>query len=370
MKRCMTILCVLAVLVVAVSGCEPKLATPTKSGAEALGDTAFYDESTGSVLTDLSSRFDFKIEQWELSTDASGQERLLFGVTIKNKTKTRLNNFDCDILFDEQLLYLFTTGLTTYDQNQPVDLIPEVTANGAGYSFDLSVNTEEQAAELGADKSELLKKAGFITLKMNWDGGEETVTLDCGKLNKAQSYENLLRTEDVVDIVVGPAEGSAGIRTMTLHYLNQGVAKSDILKDICFIDCSEYNDDNGREQTLSASDSDGDGIVDFIVYREFWFPDLKLIHPEVPLWPMVYEYDLNSGFMVVSAKHADIFKLYTKTLKKRLDSEKAEMTDNALLPVKRLIYAAEKIADGSFVPASAYEDKYYEDVYVLTKDIK
>ncbi len=179
------ILAILAILMITAIGCEAKLSTPTEIGAEAKADAYFYDEASGKVLTDLSDRFDFKIEQWALHPDQdTGEERLLFSVSIKNKTKTSLKNFKCDILFDEDMLYLFTTGLTNYDQHQPVDFIPDVTANGASYSVDLSVNTDEQVAEFGADKNDLLDKVKNVTLKLSWDGGEETVTMDCGELNQ------------------------------------------------------------------------------------------------------------------------------------------------------------------------------------------
>ena len=181
MKRFIAILCVASAFLLTAAGCEARPATPTESGAEVKSDAYFYDETTGKVLTDLSDKFDFKIEQWTLKPDKeTGQERLLFGVTIKNKTKTSLDNFSGDIQFDNKLLYLFVTGLTNYDQFEPVDLIPEVTANGVSYSVDISVNTAEQVKENGADKDELLEAAKFVTLKLRWDGGDETVTLDCG----------------------------------------------------------------------------------------------------------------------------------------------------------------------------------------------
>ncbi len=178
-------LAMLTLLLIAAIGCEARLSTPTESGAEDKGDAYFYDEKSGKVLTDLSESFDFKIEQWALKPDHdTGEERLLFSVGIKNKTKSSLRNFKCDILFDEDMLYLFTTGLTNYDQHQPVDFIPYVTGNGASYSVDLSVNTDEQVAEFGADKSDLLDKVKNVSLKLSWDGGEETVTIDCGELNQ------------------------------------------------------------------------------------------------------------------------------------------------------------------------------------------
>ena len=369
MRKFAAVLCVLVIFLFAVAGCEARLHAPTENGAEDKGDRYFYDETSGKILTGLSDRFDFKIEQWELRPDGkTGLARLLFNVTIKNKTKTRLNNFNCDILFDKRLIDFFTTGLTNYDQYEPVDLIPDVTANGAGYSVDLSLNTDKQMTEFGAEKDKLFEAAQFVTLEMNWEGGEETVTLDCGKLEKAE--KSLLTVNDFINIELSAPEGSGAIRTMTLHYMQNGEEKSDVLNNIARIDCDGYDDD-AREQTLTSSDEDGDEIADFIVYREFWFPDLKLIHPEIPLWPTVYEYDLSNGFVIASAKHATIFAQYAETLKNRLESGKEEMTDNVLLSLKRLIAAAEHVADGSFGPASAYSDKhYYKDVYRLTKDIK
>ncbi len=369
MKRFIAILCAGAAFLLVVAGCEARIATPTESGAEAKGDTFFYDESTGRVVTDLSDRFDFKIEQWKLSfNEEAGQERLLFGVTIKNKTQTRLKNFNGDIRFDDKLLYLFVTGLTNYDQYEPVDLIPGVTANGVSYSADISVNTADQVKENGYDKDQLLETARFVTLKLSWDGGEETVTLDCGRPGTEEHNEVRLTAENLLNIALSAPEGSGGIRTMTLYYMKDGKEYTDILDDISSIDSGGY-DDEAKEQTLTDSDSDGDGIVDFIIYREFWFPDLDMAHAEVPRWPTVYEYDLHGGFVIASAKHRAYFETYAKQLKDKLDTDMDHMSDAAILAVKRLKFAAERIADGAFAPSSPYGDQCYADVCELTKGI-
>jgi hypothetical protein len=94
-----------------------------------------------------------------------------------------------------------------------------------------------------------------------------------------------------------------------------------------------------------------------------------VVHAEVPLWPAVYEYDLASGFIVASAKHKNYFKTYAKDSKEQLSEGKAYMSDAALLALSRLVYAAERVADGSFIPQSPYANQRYEDVYELTKGI-
>jgi hypothetical protein len=188
MRKRVAVIMVLTALLLAAVGCEAKLSVPTQSGAEEKGDAYFYDESSGTVLTDLSDNFDFKIQQWELHPDEeTGLERLLFNVSIKNKTNTSLKNFNCDIQFDESMLYLFTPGLTNYDQNQPIDLIPDVTGNGASYAVDLSVNADKEIEKIGADKNDLLEKARYVTLKLSWDGEEETVLIICDELLAKES---------------------------------------------------------------------------------------------------------------------------------------------------------------------------------------
>ena len=46
------------------------------------------------------------------------------------------------------------------------------------------------------------------------------------------------------------------------------------------------------------------------------------------------------------------------------------MDDVEILAIKRLIHAAEKIADGSFSPESPYKNDHYTDVYDLVETIK
>ena len=177
-----------------------------------------------------------------------------------------------------------------------------------------------------------------------------------------------LATNNFIDIVVSSPEGSGALRTLTLHYLQDGEKKQDILDDITQIDNKDY-DNEKKEQVFTESDYDGDGFFDIIVFQEFWFPDITLAHAEVPEWPTIYEYNQKVGFVLASSKHKDYFMLYTKSLKDRLSTEQATMSDNAILALQRLIYAAESVADGSFIPESTYNDLYYEDVYTLTNAV-
>lgn len=179
----------------------------------------------------------------------------------------------------------------------------------------------------------------------------------------------LLTTDNLIDIVLSAPEGSGAIRTLTIRYRQDGELRYDTIDEISRIDLEGY-DDEKKEQIFAASDRDQDGIVDIVVYREFWFPDLDLAHAEVPLWPTVYEYDLKSGIVIASARHQDYFAAYAQTVKEQLSEGSAYMSAYALLALGRLVYAAERIADGSFVPQSPYSsDNYYEDVFELTKDI-
>ena len=156
---------------------------------------------------------------------------------------------------------------------------------------------------------------------------------------------------------------------MTIRSTYDGKEKSDTIDEVSWIDLAGY-DDEKKEQVFTTSDYDQDGIVDLIVYREFWFPDLDLAHPEVPKWPTVYEYDLKNGFVVASSKHKDYFEMFAKTSKEQLTAGKEHMDDLEVLALERLIYAAEQIANGSFSPSSPYSKNYYEDVYELVKNTR
>lgn len=192
----------------------------------------------------------------------------------------------------------------------------------------------------------------------------------CGCAQKAETNNaTLLTTNDLTNISVSAAEGSGSIRTLTIRYMHDGSEESAALADVKRIDLEGYDDDNGREQTFTASDCDGDGIFDIIVYREFWFPDIDMPHAGVPEWPAIYEYDTEKGFVIASSKYTDYFEAYVKASNKQLSEGEASMDDDAKLALKRLIYAAEQIADGSFTPEGSYNGFYYEDVYELTKDI-
>lgn len=178
-----------------------------------------------------------------------------------------------------------------------------------------------------------------------------------------------LTTQDLVEVTLSAPEGSGAIRTLTLHYKQDGEDKSATLDDISLLDIEGY-DDEAKEQTFTSSDYDGDGIVDFIVYREFWFPDINASHTEILLWPTVYEYDLNSGFIIASAHHKKYFRAYIQMCDEQMNSGGADMTDATKLAMKRLIEAAGRIVSKTFVPQSPYNGQYYEDVYELTKDIQ
>ncbi len=192
----------------------------------------------------------------------------------------------------------------------------------------------------------------------------------CGcKSEDRNNTSNLLTTDNLIDIVVSAPEGSGTLRTVTINYMQNGEEKSDKLYEIKRIDNGNYNDEE-KEQTFTASDYNSDGIVDITVFREFWFPDIEVAHAEIPDWPTVYEYNLSSGFVIASSKYHDYFNTYAESLKEQLSMGEAYMSDNAKLALKRLIYAAENISNGSFAPDSSYNSLYYEDVYELSKGIK
>jgi len=204
------------------------------------------------------------------------------------------------------------------------------------------------------------------------------ILLLCGCESVVQSSglndgSNLLTTKDFIDVSLSAPEGSGAIRTLTIHYMDNGKKESAMLDEIARVDSKGY-DDEAKEQTLNESDFNQDGIIEIIVYQEFEFPDIDLAHVEIPLWPTIYEYDLSKGFIVASAKYKDYYKTYAEKTESELEDAK-DMSDPAKLALKRLIYAAEKIADGSFIPSNPYSHDYhnnafYTDVYELVKNIE
>jgi len=180
----------------------------------------------------------------------------------------------------------------------------------------------------------------------------------CGLQNQ-DGATNLLIADDLIDITLSAPEGSGANRTLTIRFMYHGEKRSVTINEVSGVDLEGY--DNEKKEQI-------------IVYREFWFPDIKMAHAGIPLWPTVYEYDLDKGFVVASAKHKDYFATYAENAKKELGAGREYMSDPEMLALTRLIYAAEKIADGSFVPASPYSrdnvsNGYYKDVYELVKDI-
>jgi len=216
--------------------------------------------------------------------------------------------------------------------------------------------------------------AGLITTSP--DTADSTDGYETAPVNQLESPAvtsmasgKLLTMDDLIDISVSAPEGSGALRTLTIHYRQDGEERYNTIGEVSRIGLEGY-DDEKMEQTFTVSDRDRDGIVDIVVYREFWFSDLDLAHAQIPLWPTIYEYDLEGGFVVASAKHKDYFASYIAVSEEQLAEGKIYMGGDEMLALSRLIYAAERIADGSFVPESPYNgDNYYEDVYELTKDI-
>jgi hypothetical protein len=194
------------------------------------------------------------------------------------------------------------------------------------------------------------------------------IPLNGCNLNNKEKEMSLLTTDDFVNFSLSAPEGSGGVRTLKINYMSQGETKSDTMDAISSVDIEGY-DDEKKEQSFTVSDYNHDGIIDFIVYREFWFPDLDMVHPDVPKWPTIYEYDLEKGFVIASSDFRSYYEEYVKSVNVQLTSNKEPIDDIAVLALKRLMFAAEKVADGSFVPKSPYNGQYYEDVYELVKEI-
>lgn len=184
-------LSLMILFLIATTGCfinQSNSDPSTEPNVENNANKYFYDSTTGTVYTNLSDRFDFKIESWDYYYDEeSNQNRVLLSIGIKNKTGVRLNNFVGTILFNESLYDLIASGITTYDRNEPVDLIPETSANGVFYSLELLIEKDEVLDSMNVDKDESLDRLRYITFDLRWDGGEETVEIVCDELNYSES---------------------------------------------------------------------------------------------------------------------------------------------------------------------------------------
>jgi predicted RNA-binding protein (virulence factor B family) len=176
------VICLMMFILCDVTSCDNN---GTYKSNEEKGDAYFYDTAKGAVYTDLSEKFDFKIEKWGYYFDKeANRNRILLSIAIKNKTEVRIDNFLAIISFDDNASNILASGITRYDKNEPYDLIPVTTANGASYALDLLVEKDEWLNKENADKNDLLQKIRNITLELYWDGGEETIQIVCDNIKK------------------------------------------------------------------------------------------------------------------------------------------------------------------------------------------
>ena len=200
----------------------------------------------------------------------------------------------------------------------------------------------------------------------------------------ADQYAEPLKPDQFEGIILSEPEGSGSVRTLRLCYRNSygEMVNSEVMSDVSGVVSAQY-DSEAKEQTITSSDFNGDGVVEVIVFREFWFEDLKLPHVAVPQWPTVYEYILGQGFVVASSKYKEWFEEYAQEQERLLAKDNTELLENgtfvyhgkgdydeALLARLRLLYVAKKIADGTFIPKQDYAVRRYEDVADIAKALK
>ena len=184
MKKYPLLLITILIIVCSICGCR----TNAPEDAEQKGDQYFYDEITGKVYTDYSQNFDIKIEQWKYYRDtATSQDRILLSITVKNKTHQELDDFVAAINLNQNAADLVASGILVYDQFAPCDLVPKKTANGASYAIDFLVETDDWLQGVNANKDKLLSDIRYVTLKLSWRTGEETIDLVCDELVKSES---------------------------------------------------------------------------------------------------------------------------------------------------------------------------------------
>ena len=83
---------------------------------------------------------------------------------------------------------LFKTGsLSKSVFSAHCDLVPKKTANGASYAIDFLVETDDWLQGVNANKDKLLSDIRYVTLKLSWRTGEETIDLVCDELVKSES---------------------------------------------------------------------------------------------------------------------------------------------------------------------------------------
>ena len=193
-----------------------------------------------------------------------------------------------------------------------------------------------------------------------------------------------LKTSQLEGIILSEPEGSGSVRTLRLRYRDSHgeIVNSKVMNDVSGIDSVQY-DSEAKEQTITSLDFNEDGVVEVIVFREFWFEDLDLPHVAVPQWPTVYEYISGRGFVVASSKYREWFGEYAQAQENLLVKDHMELLENgtfvyhgkgdydeALLARLRLLYVAKRIADGTFVPKEDYAARRYEDVANIAKAVK
>ncbi len=145
---------------------------------------SFYDEDEGKVYTDISEKFDFKVDVWKLeSPDMNKQiDAISFDVLIRNKTGKDIKGLECEIVLDDIAKKIFRTGISRYNIYEAVDLMAVAPDDVAGFGFSTALESENVLDNQDLSKDELFDRIRHVTLKLDWDNGSEIVELVLDKL--------------------------------------------------------------------------------------------------------------------------------------------------------------------------------------------
>ena len=174
---------VLILIICCITGCTIENENNKDLSIEKKADIGYYDTSTGCIYSELSDIFDIKVLTWKIYFDEKDIERISLNLLIKNKSNTKIENLDCIISFNDEARNLFASGITVYDKFEPAHLVPEITANGSGYSIRSTVESVDRLKEMNVEKSDLLQKVREVKIELTWNDGGEIIDICLDKLS-------------------------------------------------------------------------------------------------------------------------------------------------------------------------------------------
>lgn len=304
-----------------------------------------------------------------------GNDRFVDSLMVGEATETLYINTDNKAALPEVLLIYYDIG-----EGQPVS---------EKALFDELIYDLPQGMKFSVDKNGSIEFSGDIPNEFEMTIGHED-TDEVIKLKCKKGTLGRLTTGDFIEFTIGEAVGSGGISPITLKYRGaDGNVNEVYMENSSRIDAEvsgerEYDHewlDEAYEDIVVSSDFDSDGIVEVIVYNEFWFNDLGIGHGDIDLWPTIYEVDVqNNSFVVATAENASYLNQYIRDMEGLISEYDISKNDSGFYDISsvknisedweyellvshvRLHTTALLIKNGQFVPKDMYDGKFYHDV--------